>query len=414
MCFRSAMTQPLLLFIAYHFPPNGAIGGARPYRFYKYLKRHGYDCHVLTAAKQPERDEAPDVQYVPDPLVVNPRSGIAWQAERIGWKFFLRAELVLGWSAAAYRAGAPVLASHAARPAAVLSSGPPVGTHVAAWRLAQRFGVPWIADFRDPIDNSAGDHAPLQNLLAPRLEYKVLKNSRLALANTDAMRDRWIARYPDLQNKIHVLWNGFDPEDRIEQRPAPSRDRKILSHVGELYGGRDMRPIVEAFDRMIRKNELPASRFCIRQIGPVEPGELPPREFLDAAQAEGWLELKEPVAPPEARTLALESDGLLLIQPHTAVQVPGKLFEYLRIGRPILAFVVRGSPVERILERAGVPYTCLYPEESPFEKENKLREYFAKLHPEPSGPSEWFQHTFDGARQAGTLDRLIRQVLPSD
>ena len=414
MCFRAAMKRPLLLFVAYHFPPHAAIGGARPYRFYKYLSRRGYDCHVLTAAKQPERDAAPDVQYVPDPLVLKPWRGVAWQAERIGWKFLLRAELMLGWSSAAYRAGAVFLANHVTRPAAVLSSGPPVGTHFAAGRLAQRFDVPWIADFRDPIDTSAGDQALLQNLVAPRLEYSVLKNSTLALANTDTMRDRWMVRYPELQDKIHVLWNGFDPEDRIVQRPAPSRDRKILSHVGELYGGRDMRPILEAFERLIRKDQLQASRFCIRQIGPVEPGELPPQQFLDTAQTEGWLQLKEPVAPPEARTLALESDGLLLIQPQTALQVPGKLFEYLRIGRPILAFIVKGSPVERILERSGVPYTCLYPEDSPAGKENKLREYLANLRPEPSGPSEWFQHTFDGARQAETLDRLIRPVLRPD
>ena len=42
----------LVVLIAYHFPPDNAIGGARPWRFYKYLKRLGYECHVLTAARQ--------------------------------------------------------------------------------------------------------------------------------------------------------------------------------------------------------------------------------------------------------------------------------------------------------------------------------------------------------------------------
>jgi glycosyltransferase involved in cell wall biosynthesis/O-antigen/teichoic acid export membrane protein len=73
---------PLVLIIAYHFPPDNAIGGARPHRFYKYLKRLGYECHVITAAQQ-ETDTAADIQFVADPVRTHPGQGIAWQAERI-------------------------------------------------------------------------------------------------------------------------------------------------------------------------------------------------------------------------------------------------------------------------------------------------------------------------------------------
>ena len=41
------MMQPAILLIAYHFPPSNAVGGARLFRFYKYLKRLGYDCRVV-------------------------------------------------------------------------------------------------------------------------------------------------------------------------------------------------------------------------------------------------------------------------------------------------------------------------------------------------------------------------------
>ena len=44
----------VVLIFAYHFPPEPEIGAARPGRFYKYLKRMGYDCRIITAAWAPD------------------------------------------------------------------------------------------------------------------------------------------------------------------------------------------------------------------------------------------------------------------------------------------------------------------------------------------------------------------------
>ena len=67
----------IVLILAYHYPPDPGIGGARPYRFTKYLKRMGYRVHVIAASHEgpPERD----VTYVPDPFDAMPRAGIGWQ-----------------------------------------------------------------------------------------------------------------------------------------------------------------------------------------------------------------------------------------------------------------------------------------------------------------------------------------------
>jgi hypothetical protein len=108
--------------------------------------------------------------------------------------------------------------------------------------------------------------------------------------------------------------------------------------------------------------------------------------------------------------MALDSDGLLLIQPQTAVQVPGKLFEYLRLGRPILAYVVRDSPAMRILQQAGVPFECIFPENTTDEIEQRLMSFIAMLDGRPASYNQWFADTFDASRQVGTLDVLIRSL----
>jgi hypothetical protein len=358
-----------------------------------------------------------DVEHVPDPLRIRPRQGLWWQAERIGWKFLLRAELVLGWSEAVRKAGQAFLNSRKTTPITILSSAPPVGTHLAAMRLAFQLGYPWIADFRDPIHTVTGDRAGLESIVAPGLEGLILRRADLVLANTDAMHARWSGQHPGLKDKIHVLWNGFDPEDIIQPYPLPRRERKVVSHVGELYGGRTIRPILQALGKLFEAGSLSRSRLVIRQIGPAEPAELAEPELLQRSQSEGWLELQEPVPAKQARALALDSDGLLLVQPHTAIQVPGKLFDYLRMGRPILAFIVRGSPVERILEGAQVPAVCIYPEQSPEEVARRLLAFMEQLDGEPvhsdgsfDGPSAWFKDTFEASRQTDVLHRLILKL----
>jgi len=398
-----------LLLLAYYFPPDDAIGGARPYRFYKYLKKLGYDCQVVTAA--PQNETRPDVHFVEDPLRQRPRQGVAGQVERISWKFLLRGHLALAWAERAVRA-ARSLMMKATQPLTILSTGPPVGTHLAAWRLARQFGVRWIADFRDPIHNAGGEQAPLQQFFAPRLERRILHRADVVLANTDTMSEQWLRRDRTLEGKIHVLWNGFDPEDRIVTYRLPGRDRKVWSHVGELYAGRDLGPVFDAMDRLIRKGALSPTEVLLKQVGATEAACLPEINRSEQASALGWFSMQEPVAAAEARGIALDSDGLVLVQPQTSVQVPGKMFEYLRVGRPILAYIRRDSPIEKILSQTDIPYICMYPENTPSEQEAAILGFRDRMCPEPAAPGRWFEEQFAAPAQALILDRLIGDTGP--
>ena len=392
-----------ILVLAYYFPPDPQIGGARPFRFKKYLERMGHRVVVLTAAEGNERD----VIHVTDPLREKPREGLAFQAERFAWKLLLRADIRVAWSQAVFEAGKAFLAAYrGGDPVTILSTAPPVSTHLAAWRLARHSGCRWVADFRDPVYTKGGEVAALA-WIAPALQHSMLKAADTVIANTDAMEAMWQEQFPELSEKIHTLWNGYDPEDAIPVQPVADRTQRVVSHVGELYGGRDMAPVVRAFGRMLEKGSLAAGSVRVCQIGPTEDAELPPREYLDRAIAVGWLEVRPPVKPAEARALALESDGLLLIQPHTGVQVPGKLFEYLRMARPIFAYVVRNSPIVRILEKAGIPFECVYPGDSDETMDAAVLRFAAMLGDPPQAPSVWFEETFEARRQAETLITLI-------
>ena len=104
--------------------------------------------------------------------------------------------------------------------------------------------------------------------------------------------------------------------------------------------------------------------------------------------------------------MAQTADALLLIQPQSRVQVPGKLFEYIQIGRPILAYVLPQSPIERILEKSGIPYCCLHVGDSPGRMDDKVDNFFS-VPTNPITPSRWFEEHFNVKNQAQYLAALL-------
>ena len=405
------MAERVVLVFAYHFPPENAVGGARPYRFCKYLSQMGYSCHVITAAEQ-TTGRNPGREYVPDPFIEEPRKGIGWQVERVIRRFLLPGATGIRWSRLACRTARAFLRSNPHAEVTIFSTYPPLGTHLAAFQLTRGGKSPWIADFRDPLSCNPA-HTGLtkfQRSLHRRLEQVFLKCADVAIANTDVLAEKWKNAYPDIRDRVHLIWNGFDPEDRIESQPLPQRDFQIISHVGELYRGRSVTALLESISRLIDAGRLQANRVRIRLVGSMESDCLPDPGFLKRAKAQGWLELiAHQVPQQEARHIAQTSDALLLVQPHSSVQVPGKLFEYLRLGRPILAYILPNTPIERILKQSGVTYGCVYAGSSAQDMDNAINSFF-HLKADVIQANSWFEQNFNAKKQTQALEMLIRSL----
>lgn len=405
------MIDHLVLIFAYHYPPENTIGSARPFRFLKYLSRQGYTCRVFTASDQAGRDDS-NTEYVADPFVVNSRRSLRWQIERAVRKVCLPGEMGMQWSYRASRAARAYIRAHPSARITIFSTFPPLGSHLAALQLALSEGLPWIADFRDPFPDEFGNKATqrLQNHVYRWLESTTARKANAVIANTDAAMAKWREKFPSLSGKFHVIWNGFDPEERIVPLPVSSGACRVLSHTGDLYAGRNVTPILESIARLIATRRLSAANVRLRLIGSAEAGSLPNEEFLDRARKEGWLELvTERIPHRNALKIAQSSHGLLLLQLRSPVHVPAKIFEYLQIGRPILGFIQQHSPAEQLLAKSGVPYRCVYPVSTPKEIDNTVAEFF-DLPSTAVAASPWFEKQFNAENQTRQLDIIIRSL----
>ena len=406
------MSDRWVLMFAYHFPPENVVGAARPFRFYKYLPRNGFKCHVITPADMSKLPEI-SAEQVPDPSRESPGEGLGWHVERLVRKALLPGAIGIQWSLDAYRAGKRFMERHRGEKTALFSTFPPLGAHLPAWRLSKDTGAPWIADYRDPLAGNPSTARLGRHTQAAYawLDRTFVNTASAVIANTDGAQAALKSRFPDQASKVHLIWNGFDPEQRVSPGALQANHVRLLSHLGELYEGRTVVPLLESVKRLIDSGHLSAERFRVQLIGPVEASCLPTPEFTRAAESGGWLKIVPDQRPKaEAQEIARNSDTLLIVQPHSAVQVPGKLFEYLQIGRPILAYVPRNSSIERVLQPSGIPYRCVYPDDSPATLDGKIAEFF-DIQVDSANPSAWFENTFNAEAQTKALAELIDRAL---
>jgi len=406
------MNEPLrrVLLLAFHFPPDNASGAARPNRFFQYLPEFGYQPEVITAASQPS--PVAHVNSVPAPTRF-PSKRTASGVLEIGLRKLLFPNdegLLWAWSAA--RAAQ---ALHREQPvAAVLSTFPPVNTHLAGLWLKRRYQWPWIADFRDPMLGSPFRDSTHMSKLADRfLEPRIFHRADAILSVTDVTADSWRRQYPHHAAKIHTLWNGFDPGERIGPLPIPPRDGRVMAHIGNLYGIRHPAVVLASLQLLLERNALDPRQVRVHLVGDLDQDIRRSHAALftdlDKRQA---IEYSGSLPRPEALRIMAEADYLLLLDMAgtEGYTVPAKIFEYLRIGRPILAATPRNSPVERILASSGVPYRTIHPDDDETEVDRQVLDLL-RLPSNPVAPSAWFEENFDGRRQAGVLARLLDNLV---
>lgn len=297
----------------------------------------------------------------------------------------------------------------------VLSTFPPLCSHLTALavknRSKDRKRVTWIADFRDPmIGNPFRGFNAVTRMLDRRLERVIIRKADAVLVNTDSLAGELRQRYPEQAGKISVLWNGYDPAEQFGPLPIPPRDFRALAHVGTMYGGRHPAILIDSFDRLRLQGCPSLDKIRLVQIGPADLGDMPNRErFLEMVR-EGRVEMGgERVPRADAMRAIAEADLLLLLDLNIAdesTQVPAKIFDYVRAGRPILLFTNRNSPSSEIIAKCGVPHRIVYRDDSADRIDAQVRE-FLSLPSDAVAASPWFLERFDGARQAQELGRLI-------
>jgi glycosyltransferase involved in cell wall biosynthesis len=264
----------------------------------------------------------------------------------------------VAWLPGAVRAG---LDADRQRPVdVVFSSSPPITAHLAAGRIADRTGVPWVADFRDPwIGNAfaAPLPAPYRAVQRRMERWIVSKAARVVLA-TGRMVEQYAGRYPDLADRFVHLPNGYDLAELEAQVTGdpPTREPGTfrLLYAGSVYGERELTLFLDGVERLLARRPELRERLRVEFLG-----------WFSAANEEiarRRLPALDPVVRhlgfvprPEAIARQRSADaGMVLLSDmgDRSLFATTKLYEYLGLDLPILAIVPPGE-VRTILGELG-------------------------------------------------------------
>lgn len=411
------MTERALI-LSYYFPPMNGPGTQHPMAFHRYLPQHGIDTHTLSSAYYGDENVDPALGLVPNTSYVPTRgpSGFwraIYQAETlIQYRFALYEHGLVPWLPLAYRHACRWIRTHDCT--AIVSTSPPIANHLLACRLKKTFpSLRWIADLQDPlVGNPFRKSKGRIRQWEERSEHKIFSLADAISANTDTVRALWLAKYPEWAGKFSVVWNGFDPAESVAALPLPPRPQPTIAHVGALYGGRLPGPLFDSIYRLSRAGRLRRSDLKLDFTGSVNLQDLPNQPQIQTLIEEGWLNIRNEYVPrTEALRITAEADMTLLLDltyPHnTKLQVPSKIYDYVRVGRPILAFTPEDSPTERILRRSGIATEIISSTATPEQVDDGLLRFLALPRaPQPASP--WFLETFDARNLAGRIAKMIR------
>lgn len=372
-----------LLLISHYFPPSGGGGVQRPAYFVKHLGATGWNPVVLTSDNLKDQRWAPPdfslAAVVPgDVTVVRVASAI-----RLGMREKARVEERLQ---SFCREARKLIET--ARPDAILVTMSPFSDAAVGSRLSAHYGIPWIADLRDPwaLDEFQVYRTRWHRAAARNRMWTSLRSASTIIMNTPEAASRVRALLPQLSRTPLVsITNGF----AIDDFPNPLTQRRgnkfRIVHSGTFHVELGLTQRRRAFEyRVLGRTEpgvelLPRSHyFLLRALEQFLTEDTTAAQWLEvvclgvATAADTELVRNSPAGElfritgylPHSETVQhVRSADLLFLPMHKVAQgtratiVPGKTYEYMASGRPILAAVPEGD-CRDFLRQCGTADLC--------------------------------------------------------
>jgi glycosyltransferase involved in cell wall biosynthesis len=374
-----------VLIITYYWPPSGGSGVQRWLKFVKYLPQFGWKPFVFTPQNPSYTiiDESLAKNVPPEATVVRipiwepydafgKLSGVIGQGggkmhdisgKNRSWfkrvSTWIRGNVIIPdprvfWVKPSVKFLRSFIADN--QIGLVITTGPPHSIHLIGYRLKKQTpSLKWIADFRDPwsrwglLDSLSVSDAVKR--IHARLERRVLQTADVVTTITPF----YVRQFQELGNRgVQLLTNGFDDEDFTGFQIVRA-EKFIIRHVGIVNEKCNPRPFMEALASLMSEDAAIRAAVRIEFVGEVN------NEFKSYVKANDELSRITSFIPTvphkELPTLYGSSAMLLLIlvgYKDAEGYMPGKLFEYLATGIPVLGVgPVRGDAASLLKESGG-------------------------------------------------------------
>ncbi|MCL2400052.1 MAG: methyltransferase domain-containing protein [Defluviitaleaceae bacterium] len=243
----------------------------------------------------------------------------------------------------------------------IYSTSGPYSNHFAGYYIKKRFNKPWVVDFRDEwsnnpvlwVDNKAG----ISYQMCLDCENKILKSADHVICVTEKSLENY-KKLGVSKDKVSCITNGFDEEDFEGLADSSSQNEKFtLIHNGLLYRDRSPKTILQAIKNLINRNEIDADKIIFYMGNTMGYGKAQEDQITEEVAKLGLEKIAFQTPYMEHRESlnhAFSANLLIIIlgsnQANDATY-PAKIFEYLRLGKPILSLAPSNSVMESLLKK---------------------------------------------------------------
>lgn len=381
-----------VLFISHLFPPVGGTGVQRAQKFVQYLPDEGF-LPIVVAGPAREGDRwAPIDHTMTQKVPTNiPVYRVAGPVPPPPSKLRSRLERWAGLPSAFKQwwvHAATELACSVADGAHLIfaTMSPYESAHVAR-EASSRLGIPWVADLRDPW--ALDDIQIYPSFLHRKFEMTkmegLLSTAAAIIMNTPVAAEDLKRAFPRLEQKTIVsITNGFDSEDFCGSIGSRTDTKFRIVHSGGMFTGsglqlrnrnfyrgfggvekgidiltRSPEYLLRAIEQWIVRRPQVSSDLEIIFAGTITPDD---RALVNQSKAANFVQFRGFISHDESLRLIRTADLLFLPMHNLPLgkrcrSVPGKTYEYIASGRPILAAVPDGDARE-FLRQCGTGFTC--------------------------------------------------------
>lgn len=377
-----------VLIICYYWPPSGGGGVQRWLKFAKYLPENGWEPTVVVPENPdyPVYDETLEAEVRSDQKVIrvpvfepyrwfrkltggakNKNIGAALTStKKKGWMDHLiiwgRGNLIIPdlrrfWIKPVHRELRKYIAAE--KPDVLVTTGPPHSLHLIGKRLKSDFPeLKWVADFRDPWTKIDYFEELKPTLLARKIHMRLERQVVQSADHVICVTKETTADFKKVGSRSGItITNGFDPDDLKIGEVKKSAGFRI-AHIGHFMANRNSGDFWASLQELCAEIPEFEENLAIDLVGKVDYSIHETARRLSLSEKvhdHGYVSHHEAVRFQKASGLLV----LIINQSgNPKGMIPGKLFEYIASGTPVLLIGPEKGDAADIIRQTNAGWVC--------------------------------------------------------
>lgn len=244
----------------------------------------------------------------------------------------------------------------------IYTTADPYANTFIGYYLKNNFQKPWVADFRDEWTNhhyKQYDKNDVRYKIEYAMETSVVNKADKIITTTEISSNNYRKIFKLPKENVETITNGYDESDFEEIKEKEEKNKTFtIMHNGLFHDGKNPITFLQALSNLIERRLVDKEKIKVYFTR-----EDPYLQLVKGFKNRNIVKYLGYIEHKKSLEIANSCDALLLVvgQGEKLKQVhAAKLFEYLRLGKPILSLAPKEGVIDKLLKELNRGYNIEY------------------------------------------------------